>query len=431
MLLVTLQLSFAGCRTSENEYVPPPPAKVTVARPVEQIVQPFLEQNGETESVDEVEVRARVTGFIEEIRFEPGQEVAKDDVLYVIESDQYKAAVSSAQAAVAAAEAAIGVAEALVKTADAAVREAELRLARERELMSKGAGSQAELDAAIAADEAAKANADSARANVKAAEAEKGRAEASLEKANLDLNYTTVRAPISGAISKTDVKTGNLVQNGTELATIVDDQKIFANFSMSDRQLLRFLDSERKVIEAGEELEKVDWRKTPVYLKRETDQGFPFEGKLEYVDPQGIELKTGTLGLRAEFDNQAQQLLSGMFVTVRVPSQEPEPMLLIPEYASARDQRGLYVLTVDGDNEVQRTDITVSKSISGWAIVTSGLTAESRVVVEGIQRARPGLAVAPTEEELTVDSQTLLRGLSPTGQAPTEKASDSSDTSEE
>ncbi len=423
MVFAGLLAGFVGCRTSENEYVPPPPAEVTVAQPVQQTVTPFLEKNGETEAVEQAEVRARVTGFVEEIKFEPGQDVAKDDVLYQIETDQYDAAVSSATAEVAVADAAIGVAEAMVKTAESEIKKAALDLKREEELMRKGAGAQSQLDAATAADAAAKAALDSANASVVAAKAQKGIAEASLAKAQLDLNYTTVHALISGKISKTVVKIGNLVENSSSLASIDNSERIFANFSISDRELLHYLKSEREVLERGEELQETEWRKIPVYLKRETDVGFPFEGKLNYVDSEGIDPKTGTLGLRAIFDNPAEQLLPGMFVTVRIPTGEPAEELLIPEYALARDQRGLYVLTVNAENKVERTELRVGKSISGWSVVKSGLAKESRVIIEGLQRAQVGLEVTPIEQKLTVDQQTLLRGISPTGRLDDEDSS--------
>lgn len=413
-LLAIALVGLAGCHSAENEYQPPPPPEVTVARPVKQLVTPFLQKNGETEAVQEAEVRARVIGFVEDIKFQPGQEVDKDDLLYVIESEQYEAAVSSAQAAVAYADAAIGVAEAAVKTSEAEVKEAALNLSRETELLNRGAGSKADYDTAVASDEAAKAKAESAAASVKASQAEKGRAEAALEKAQLDLGYTTVRAPIAGLISKTDVKEGNLVENGTELATIVDHDEIFVNFTITDRELLRFLQSEQDILDKGEELRQTDWRELPVYLGRETDDGFPFEGKLEYIDPEGVRASTGTLGLRAKLSNPARQLLPGMFVTVRIPGKSEEE-ILIPEHAIGRDQRGQYVLTIDSENKVERTGVKVYRSMSGWSIITEGLTLDSLVVVDGIQRARPGLPVTPQEQQLSVDRQLLLRGISATG----------------
>jgi len=413
LLLLCAALTQMGCRSSENEYIAPPPPQVTVAQPVAQAITPYMEKNGETEAVAEAEVRARVTGFIQEINFLPGERVDAEAVLYTIEPDQYQAAVNSAQAAVAAAKAAVAVAEANIKTAEAEVTNAELTLKRERELLARDAGSQADVDNAVAANDSAIASLESARANARAAEAQVGRAQADLDQAQLDLGYTTVRAPISGRITKTEIKLGNLVQDGSMLAEIIDDQSIFANFSISDRELLRFLEDNRPAgaKPTDDQADQPTWRNTPVYLSREIDSGFPFMGRLEYVDSEGIDPDTGTLGLRAEFDNADGRLLPGMFVSVRVPTGDPYDAMLIPEYAISRDQRGSYVLTINEQAEAERTSIEVARTSGGWAIVQSGLTPDSQVVIDGIQRARPGLQVEAVETTLQVDDQTLLRGL--------------------
>ena len=242
-----------GCNSAKNDYDPPPPPEVTVAQPVQQSITPFLEQNGVIEAVDEAEVRARVRGFVQSVNFEPGQEVAAGDVIYQIEPDQYQAAVNSAKATVASSEAAIAVANALVKTAEAETKRAEQNLAREKSLMQQSAGSQADLDAAVAANDGAAAALESAKANVEAAIATKGSSVASLAQAQLDLDYTTVKSPISGRISTTDVKQGNLVENGAKLATVVNRNQVFANFSVSDREMLRFMRANTSGVETGRE----------------------------------------------------------------------------------------------------------------------------------------------------------------------------------
>ncbi len=406
-------IAAVGCRTAENEYVAPPPPEVTVARPVVQMVTPFLEKNGETEAVAEAEVRARVTGFIEEINFESGDDVTEGDILYEIESEQYEAAMSTAKAALSAAEAEIAVAEAMVNTADAEQKKTLLNLQREQALLERDAGSQAAVDDAIAANDSALAAKKSAAASVRAANATKESAEASIANAELDLGYTKIQPLISGRITKTNVKKGNLVQIGDKLATIVNFDPIFANFSVSDREVLAFKELQLAKLDAGQQPKNAEWRDIPVYLSRETDVGFPFEGKLEYVDPQGIDPDTGTLGLRAKFDNPAEHLIPGLFVTVRLATGEPSKAMLIPEYAISRDQRGTFTLTVGDDQKVQRTDVAVLKAVSGWAIIKNGLTEQSRVIIDGLQRARPGLQVTPLDKELVVDDESLLRGIKP------------------
>ena len=406
-----------GCSSSKNAYEPPPPPEVTVAQPIRQTVTPFLDQNGVIEAVDEAEVRARVRGFLQSVNFEPGQEVKANDVIYQIEPDQYQAAVNSAKATVASAEAAIAVANSLVKTAEAETKKAEQNLAREKSLMQQNAGSQATLDAAVAANDGAAAALDSAEANVESAIAAKGSSVASLAQAQLDLDYTTVKSPISGRISATEVKQGNLVENGAKLATIVNRSQVFANFSVSDREMLRFMRAERAELDPGEKLAAPDWSKTKVFLKREGDEGFPFEGVLDYVDQTGIDASTGTLRLRAQFENRDDSLIPGLFVSVRIPTGTSVDSMLIPEYAVLRDQRGQYVLVVNAERKVERIAVTVAKTISGWAMIEKGLTNDSRVVIDGLQRARPGLEVTPLDKKLEVSDKALMRGFSSSDRA--------------
>ncbi|SMP72296.1 RND family efflux transporter, MFP subunit [Neorhodopirellula lusitana] len=410
--IVGMSVGLIGCDSGKNDYQAPPPPSVTVASPVRQAITPFMEQNGIIEAVDEADVRARVQGFVESIAFEPGKEVAAGQVLYQIEPEQYQAAVNSAQASVESSQASIEVARALVSTAEAELKRTSQNLARERAMMQKQAGSQAQLDAAIAANDAATAALKSANANVQAAIAEESKSQASLAQAKLDLGYTTVKSPIRGRISKTDVKQGNLVENGTKLTTVVNHEKMFANFSVSDREIMRLMKQKRERLLPKEELDEPDWNKMPVYLKRETDDGFSFTGVLNYVDQQGVDAATGTLGLRAQFDNSHDMLIPGLFVTVRMPLGDADEVTLVPEYAVLRDQRGQYCLVVNGEQKVERVEVSVTQTVSGWSVIESGLTLDSRVVVDGLQRARPGLEVKATAKTLEVTDFALMRGMS-------------------
>jgi RND family efflux transporter MFP subunit len=423
-LILCWCLAAGGCELGQNEYVPPPPPEVTVALPLRTPVTPFLEQTGLTEAVEVAEIRARVDGFLQSIEFEPGQMVEADQRLYLIEPDSYAAEVSAAEAAVAAAVAAISVAEAMLEVAQTDVRKAQQDLDRETRLGQQGAGSRAALDTARAASDAAMASTKSAEASIQSATAAKGRAEAALVQAQLNLSYTEVRALIPGRITKTNFKLGNLVDNGSHLATIVNDDQIFANFSISDREVLRYAESKRGSA-SGEDKTKEDrWRGQKVYLRRETDQGFPFEGQLDYVDQAGIESSTGTLGLRAKFDNTNRELMPGLFVTVRIPMADDSfESLVIPESALLRDQQGVYVLTVGSEERVEKAHIVVPQSVSGWAIVQSGLDANSRVIIRGLQTAREGLPVKITRQEpLQVDQQMLMRGMSKPDAEPRDDA---------
>ena len=402
-LALPLVWAASGCGPAENTYVEPPPPTVTVAHPLRQTVTTYLEETGETESVERAEVRARVRGFIESIEFEPGQAVEKGAVLYRIQPDEYQAAVESAEAEVAAAKAAISVATAEKATAEAEVNRAERELERQQSLKAQDATSQTELDQAIAADESAKAKLESATSRIEAARAQLQQSEARLSRAKLDLGYTEVRAPIAGEVTKAEVKLGNLVDNGTELTTVVDDSRIFANFNVSDRQLLRFLERQTESPQSPRP-DRDRWRQTPVFLSRDIDQGYPFQGRLDYVDREGIDAGTGTLSLRAAFDNAGAQLVPGLFVSVQIPLEETPDALIVPELAVQRDRVGDYVLGVTEQGKVERRGVGVGARRGGWAVIESGLSEGDRIVVEGLQRARPGAAVAPEPTELNVDN---------------------------
>jgi RND family efflux transporter MFP subunit len=398
-----------GCGTSGNEYVEPPPPEVTYALPIQAPITPFVDEIGLTEAAKEAEVNSRVRGFLKSIEFQPGAEVKQGDLLYTIEKDEYQAAYDSAQAAVQTAAAAIGVAQASVKIADAEKLKADQDLDREKRLKEQNASSQAEYDAAVSGAVAANAKLEAAMADVESAQAEKARSEAAFEQAKIDLDFTDVRAEIDGWITKTNFKVGNLVENGSQLATIVDDREIFANFSVSDRAVLRIMAARRA---AGLPSEGSPWRGMPVYMAREGDQGYPFEGKLDDVDQAGVDADTGTLGLRATFENSSKDLLPGLFVSLRVPAATAVDSMLIPERAVLRDQEGTYVLTINAGNEIDRSRIELGQSVSGWAIVLDGIDSSTRVVVDGIQFARPGGKVVPQEAIYEVDAIQLLRGLS-------------------
>jgi len=401
-----------GCTGSSNEYVPPPPPTVTYANPIEAPITPFVDENGTTEAAKESEVRARVRGFLKAIEFQPGQFVKQGDVLYKIERDQYEAAVESSTAAVETAIAAIGVAEASVKNAQAAEFKTDQDLEREERLKTQNASSEAQYDAAKAASAAAKAALEAAHANVKAARSQKLQAEAALRQATIDLDFTVVRAEIDGKITKSNFKIGNLVEDGSHLATIIDDREIFANFSISDRAALRIMKARSAGQETSAEAGRKSWEGTPVYLAREGDKGYPFEGTLDNVDQAGIDVETGTLGLRGIFANPENQLLPGMFVSLRVPAARVVDSLLIPERAVLRDQQGSFVLTIGEDNQVGRARINMGQAVSGWAMVLDGLSPTTRVVVDGLQFARPGATVVPDEVTFAVDATMLMRGMS-------------------
>lgn len=384
-----------GCEGPQNQYVPPPPPDVTVTVPLQVPVTDYIEVNGESEASERAVVRARVRGFIEAIEFEPGEAVERDRVLYKIGDEEYVAAVNSAKAELSAAGAQIAVAESDVLVAQAELNRAEREWERQRTLMEQRATSQTEYDQALSAKETADARLAAAKSAVELAQAARQRAQAGLDRAELDLGYTTVVAPIAGRISTTDVKLGNLVENGTDLTEVVDASRVFVNFTISDRQVLELRGVREDL--SKDPLQRDEWRDVPVFARRETDIGFPFSGTLDYVGQTGIDVTTGTLPLRAIFENRDRSLVPGLFVRVRLPVATRPAALLIPARAIVRDRGTTNLLLVDADNRVARREVRLGRQDSGWVIVEEGLAAGERFVVEGLQRSRPGGLVNPTE----------------------------------
>jgi len=419
LMLATLCAS--GCQ-KPNVYQPPPPPKVTVAKPVQQTVDVFLEENGQTEAVGRSEVRARVQGFLEEIKFEPGKDVKAGDVLYVIEKDEYVAVRDGAKAELAASNAALQSATASIQVKKADLTAAEVKVeASESEFLrqdqlykekvvSKSVWEEAKAirDGALASRLQAQAAIDAAVANKETAAANVTKAKASLQKAELNLSYTDVKALISGRITNTQVKLGNLVESGTHLTTIIQRNPIWANFNIDERHLLLLVNEKN---ETGKKNgtegknDEDDYKNRKAFLQRAGDDGFPFEGHLDYIDQEGVDQGTGTLKLRAVFNNSANKLFPGLFVRVRVPIGKLENALLVPEKAIGRDQSGAYLLLLDDEEKVARKNVTLGTKYGELIVIEQGLEADDRVVIDGIQRARPGSKVDAESITLTFNAK--------------------------
>ncbi len=408
ILIPAIVIALPGCSAPKSEYVAPPPVEVTVAKPLLQAVTLYLKKTGETEAAEHADVRARVRGFVEEINFEPGQSVKQGDLLYRIEKDQYQAEKDSAEALVAAAKAAIAVAKAQVTTAETEVARSGRELKRQETLIEQNATSQSEFDRALAEKESAEAIVIASNAAVEAAVAQHQQAVASLAQAQLDLDYTSVTAPIAGQVTKTAVKQGNLIEDGAELASIVNADQVFANFTISDREALGLQSSRSQAkTQPAQEVEG-DWRTLPVFIRRETDDDFLFRGHVDYIDRQGIDAGTGTLAIRGIFDNPDGLLVPGLFVHVRIPVARDAEAILIPEKAIGRSELGNFVLLVGDENKVEQRMITTGQILDGWAIIKKGLTADDTIILDGLQRARPGTNVKPIDTTLQSDDSPFL-----------------------
>lgn len=365
-------LLLTGCE-EKNTYVEPPPPQVTVAEPVQQAVTDYLEFTGTTAAVEEVEVRARVPGFLYSMHFQPGTDVVKGALLFVIDPREYEAELQAA--------------EAELEGARAQAERAHIELARAESLYKQQAGSEADVV--------------NWRGERDIAEAAIIRAQAQVERARLNLSYTQVNAPISGRVGRNLVDVGNLVGEGepTLLTRVTQYNPAYVYFNLNERDLLRAIDIFRqKVQEKGIDPAKDSDREAgvPLELGLANEEGYPHEGVLDFGD-SSVDPGTGTLQLRGVFENDEvpPRLLPGLFARVRMPMRKRPDALLVTERAIGGDQSGRFVLVVDGEDTVEKRNIRMGQLVDGLRVIEEGLQPGERVVVNGIQRARPGAKVDP------------------------------------
>jgi RND family efflux transporter MFP subunit len=375
---MVIVLLLAGCGDS-NTYVEPPPPQVTVATPVIQDVTSYLEFTGTTAAIDYAEARARVAGVLESLHFTPGTYVEQGDLLFVIDPRQYEAELQAAEAELASARAD----EILAQT----------ELARAKELYKKSAGAESDIV--------------KWQGQLGTARAAILRAEAKIEIAELNVEYTQVAAPISGRVGREQVDLGNLVGNGeaTLLTEITRFNPMYVYFNLNERDLLRVLKLYKEKIQRdgiNTTSVYIQEAQLPVYMGLANEEGYPHEGVFEFAE-SAVDTGTGTMELRGIFanDEQPPALLPGLFARIRVPVASRADMLLVTERAVARDQGGAYLLVVSSENKVERRSVVTGRLIDGLIVIKEGLRKDDRVVVEGVQRARPGRMVAPEPVEMS------------------------------
>ena len=342
---------------AEGRNAAPQALPVPVAVIEQRAVSTWDEFSGRLEAVERVDVRSRVAGQVKSVHFTEGALVRRNDLLVTIDPDPYAAEVDRAQAQVIAAQARV--------TYTKSERE------RAQRLWDESAIAQRELDERVN-------GAQEAEANLRAAQA-------ALTSARLNLSYTQVRAPVAGRVGKLEVTVGNLVPAGAGapvLTTLVSVNPIYASFDADEHVVLRALQEGQKDI--------------AVEAETVTNGGRNLRGRLQLIDNQ-VNTKSGTVRVRAVFDNQDGSLIPGQFVKLRMGKEKTESALLVSERAIGTDQDKRFVIVVGPDNKAIWRQVTLGGTANGQRIVTAGLEPGERIVVNGLQRVRPGAQLAPQE----------------------------------
>src|SRR5262245_1033684 len=315
---LVLTAMLAGCGES-NTYVPPPPPKVTVAPPAKKTITRFLQATGNTAAVNSANLVARVPGFLETIDYKDGDFVKKGTVLFTIERETYELKYKQAQAA--------------EQSARATQIQTQAEYERQADLVPRGAASKSALDNALANRDSAQANYLQSQINTKLAA--------------INFDYSTLTAPFDGIVTTRTVSVGEYVgatSSPTVLATIVQLDPIYVNFNVDEQEVIRIRAGMR---ERG--LTPEDLKKIPVRVGLQSEEGYPHSGMLDYAAPT-IDSSTGTLPVRAIFQNAQRALLPGYFVRVQVPLGQEADAMLVPDTALGADQSGRYLLVVGKDN---------------------------------------------------------------------------------
>jgi RND family efflux transporter MFP subunit len=343
-----------GCRR-HAETSAPPPLSVTIMHPVEKPVTENLDLTGTVAASLSVNLVARISGYLESVNFKDGDFVEKDQLLFVIEPKPY---------------------EEQVALNEATLIQAQAEYDRQVKLFNQKDISKSDLDKQLSLRDQAQTQVDIAKIN---------------------LGYTRVTAPFAGRIGRRQVDPGNLVGVGsaTTIAKLEQMTPIYVNFNLNERDALHLREMMQK---AGIAL-KSPVGKAPILVGLNNEEGYPHEGILDFADNE-ISASTGTIALRAIFENKDKALFPGLFARVRIPLGQPQPMLVIPNSAIGNDQEGDYVFVVEANDIVARRSIVKGSLTPDGRAIRSGLTPTDRVVVNGLLNARPGTKVLPIESNI-------------------------------
>jgi membrane fusion protein, multidrug efflux system len=370
--VVWLSGSLLGC-AAKPAAAPLPPA-VTVAPVLERDITEWDEFSGRLEAVNEVEIRPRVSGYIKRVDFAEGKEVRRGEVLFEIDPRPYQADLARAQAQL----------EQARTAAQLAGREVE----RARRLVDVQAISREEFDTRTSAE----AN---GSASVRAYEA-------AVETAQLNLEWTRVRSPIAGRVGRAEVTAGNLVQAGPPTATLLTNvvslDPIYAYFEGDEQTYLKYAGLAR----AGSRPSSRNAR-NPIYMGLSNEEGFPHQGYVDFVDNQ-LNPQTGTIRARAVFSNKERRFTPGLFARIKLVGSGRYHAMLVQDRAVGTDQDKKFVLVLKPDSTVEYRSVQLGRLVDGLRVVTSGLKSGDRIVINGLQRTRPGMKVTTTLAAMVPDS---------------------------
>lgn len=419
ILIVALGLLSVGCskKNASHAAAQAPPPTVVVEQIFEKTVPIYSEYVGQTKAEETVDLRARVEGILNKVYFREGMPVRKGQLLFSIEKRPFEAAVQSAKAALAKsiadlaqARQRVDVLQAQAELADARAVQSktEQDLARLTPLAKEKAVTELELDAAVAAEKSAKANVDAKQANltnleasvkytIERAQAEVSAAKARLIQAQLDLSYCDIYSPINGVIGFLQVDEGNLVGRGdaTLLATVSLSNPLMVDFNLSEIEFLKITNPDN---ETGKRAAGVRFE-----LILSDDSKHPEAGSFKVID-RTVDPTTGTMKVQASFPNPGSYLRPGQFARVRIAVAEKENAVLVPQRAIQELQGAKTVMIVDDQNKVQVRTIKLGDKSDNYYIVLEGLKAGDRVIVEGIQKAKPGSEVKPSSTQVASDA---------------------------
>jgi len=355
----------AGCGPSGGAAQAPPPPQVSVAAVVEKRVKDWDEFTGRFQAVETVEIRPRVSGYIDKIAFKEGSLVKQGDLLFVIDPRPYQADYDRAAAD--------------LKRYKTALELARIESTRVQRLRESGAVSQEELDERTS--------------TVAQAEANVAGAQAALESAALNMGFTRVTSPVTGRVSRAEVTRGNLVtggnNGGTLLSSVVSMDPIYLYFDSDEQAYLRYMQMAR----SGERTSPRD-ATSPVHIGLANEEGFPHAGTMDFVDNQ-LNPQTGTIRARAVFVNKDGLFTPGLFARVQLVGSDDYNAILIDDRAVNTDQSQKYVFLLGADNKVEYRKVKLGRVIDGLRIVREGLKPGDVIVVNGAQRVHPGLTVTP------------------------------------